>query len=113
MKLKFWKKQPSDYDMERASLWNKLREAEPGSEEWDTLMNQIIKLQSVHAKEKEMNQFFDKPGRSQVIGKIVGFLGLGGLACATMKFEKEGRIFSGHSNGIISSILNLGSKFFG
>ena len=110
---KWWKKKPSKYETENERLWAKLRGTEPGSPEWNTVMNDILKMQTVQVKDKEMNQFFDKQGRGQIVAKIVGFLGLGGLAAATMKFEKDGRIFTGHSNGIISSIWNLGSRFFG
>lgn len=106
-------KAPSWYEEEYVRLQQTLTATKPGTEEYQKVMEELLNVQKFAGANKEMNQVFDKAGRSNVIGKIVGFLGLGGLAFGLAKFEKNGNFFSGQSNGVISSIVKIGARFFG
>ena len=106
-------KEPSFYEQESKRIQDKLVALEPGSEDYQKTMTELVKLQAFTGKEKEMNQLFDKQGRGQIVGKVVGFLGLGALAFGLARFEKNGNMFSGSSNNVISSIVKIGGRLFG
>lgn len=106
-------KAPSFYELESARLQAELAKQKPGTDEYEKTMYELLKLQEFAGKHKEMNQVFTKEGRGNIAGKIVGFLGLGGLAFGLAKFEKGGQFFSGTSSNVISGIVKIGSRFFG
>ena len=109
----FRKKEPSFYDLESKRIQEQLMKLTPGTEEYRKNMDELIALRKFAGEEKEMNQIFTKEGRGGIVGKIVGFLGLGGLALGIAKFEKDGHIFSGQSNGFIKGIISIGTRLFG
>lgn len=106
-------KEPSFYEQELSRLKAELANVKPCTDEYDRLMKEISTLREFVGKEKEMNQLLTKEGRGNIVGKVVGFLGLGGLAFGLAKFEKSGHFFSGNSDNVISGIVKLGTRFFG
>lgn len=106
-------KEPSFYELECRRIQNELSKLSPCSEEYNKAMAELLKLQEFTGKNKEMNQVFTKEGRGNIAGKVIGFLGLGGLAFGIAKFEKGGNFFSGTNNSVISGIVKLGTRFFG
>lgn len=106
-------RQPTFYEEELARLKAELANVQPCTDEYDRLMKEICTLREFVGKEKEMNQLLTKEGRGNIAGKVVGFLGLGGLAFGLARFEKNGHFFSGSSGSVISNIVKIGSHFFG
>ena len=106
-------KTPSFYEEHLAKLQKALADATPGTDAYEKIMAEMLKLQEFAGKQKEMKQMFTKEGRGNIAGKIVGFLGLGGLAFGLARFEKNGGLFSGTSNNVVSGIVKIGSRFFG
>jgi hypothetical protein len=114
--MKLFTRKPKElkwYEVEYARLQEALTATKPGTEEYEKIMTQLLNVQTFAGKNKEMNQVFDKQGRGNIVGKIVGFLGLGGLAFGLARFEKNGNFFSGTNNSVISGIVKLGTRFFG
>lgn len=107
------KREPTFYERQYAKVQKKIESLEPCTPEYDQAMNELTKLQAFVGKEKEMHQIFDKTGRANVVGKIIGFLGLGGLAWGLCKFEKDGNIFSGSSDNLIGGVIKIGTRLFG
>lgn len=107
------KKNPSFYEAEVQRIQEMAMKLEPGSTEYDNLMKELKTLQDFAGKQKEMKQMFTKEGRGNIVGKIVGFLGLGGLAFGLSRFEKNGHFFSGTSAESIKGIVRLGTRFLG
>lgn len=107
------KKEPSFYERESKRIQAQIESLKPGTEEHKQAMSELMTLREFAGAEKEMNQLLDKSGRGQLIGKIVGFLGLGGLAFGLARFEKNGNLFSGSSNSVINGIVKIGTRFFG
>lgn len=106
-------KAPKWYETEYSRLQEALTATKPGTDEYQKIMNQLLDVQKFAGSNKEMNQMFDKAGRGNIAGKVIGFLGLGGLAFGLARFEKNGNFFSGQSNGVISSIVKIGARLFG
>ena len=106
-------KTPSFYEEELARIQKEISSKDPGSEDYEKLINEMKKLQEFCGREKEMKQFLTKEGRGNVVGKVVGFLGLGGLAFGLARYEKSGHLFSGSSSGVISGLIKIGTRFFG
>lgn len=90
-----------------------IQQVEPGSEAYDNLMKELKTLQEFAGKQKEMKQMFTKEGRGNIAGKVIGFLGLGGLAFGLSRFEKNGHFFSGTAAESIKGIVRLGTRFLG
>lgn len=109
----FGRKTPSFYEDELNRLKAQLQAEKPGTDEYNKVMAQLKDLIALCGKEKENKQFLDKAGRGNILGKVVGFLGLGGLAFGLARFEKAGNIFSGSSSNVISGIVKIGTRFFG
>lgn len=107
------KKEPTFYELESEKLQEKLLETEPNSPEYDALITKLTKLEEIQGKRVERKQHFTKEGRGNIVGRVVGIIGLGGLAFGLARFEKNGNMFSGSSNGVISSIVKLGAKLAG
>lgn len=110
--LWFKKKEPTFYERESKRIQAQLESLKPGTDEYKATMTELTNLRKFAGDEKEMNQLLDKSGRGNIIGKIVGFLGLGGLAFGLARFEKNGNLFSGSSNSVISGIVKIGTRFF-
>lgn len=106
-------KTPSFYEEHLAKLQKALADATPGTDAYEKIMSEMLRLQEFAGKQKEMKQIFTKEDRGNIAGKIVGFLGLGGLAFGLARFEKNGGLFSGTSNNVIGGIVKIGSRFFG
>ena len=106
-------KEPKWYELEYVRIQQTLSTMTPGTEEYQKAMADLLNVQKFAGTNKEMNQVFDKAGRGNIAGKIIGFLGLGGLAFGLTKFEKNGNFFSGKADNVISGIVKLGTRFFG
>lgn len=106
-------KEPKWYELEYVRIQQTLSTMTPGTEEYQKAMNDLLNVQKFAGTNKEMNQMFDKAGRGNIAGKIVGFLGLGGLAFGLARFEKNGNFFSGKTDNVISGIVKIGTRFFG
>lgn len=113
--MAFWKnRKPSFYEREKERIQEKMALATPGSDEYKKLMDQLNDLRKFTGEEKEMKQFLDKDGKKMVIGKILGFLGIGGLVFGLTKFEKiDGNMFSGSNGEAKKGLLTAAFKLFG
>jgi hypothetical protein len=109
---RMFKGEPSFYERESVRIQAKLEKTEIGTDEYNKLTDELMKLQTFAGKEKERKQFFTKEGKGNIIGKVIGFLGLGGITLAAIKFEKDGHMFSGSSASSVKSAFNIGSKLF-
>lgn len=105
---------PSFYEMERKRLQELLLTLKPGTDEYDKTMKEMMTLQEFAGKDKEMRSRLTKEGRSTIVGKIVGFLGIGGLIFGLTKFEKvDGSMFSGSNGEAKTGLLKAAFKLFG
>ena len=110
----FKKREPSFYEVEKDRIEAQMRLVQPGTDEYKNLMNDLNSLQKFTGAEKEMKQFLDKDGRKTVIGKLLGFIGIGGLIFGLTKFEKiDVNMFSGSSGETKSGLLKAAFKLFG
>lgn len=108
------KRKPSFYEIEKARIQKEMALAKPGTDEYRKLMDQLNELRKFVGDEKEMKQFLDKDGKKMVIGKILGFLGIGGLVFGLTKFEKiDGNMFSGSNGEAKKGLLSAAFKLFG
>lgn len=117
--MRLFKKQekvPTFYEKEIDRLQTLLASQQPGTNEYKETMNELAKLHEFVGKENDIilkNQKLSQQGRDNVVSKVIGFLGLGGLAFGLAKFEKSGHFFSGSSGNVISGIVKIGTRFFG
>lgn len=114
----FKKKQkaPTLYEVESTRIREELAGVKPGTDEYEKLMNELVKLQAFVGKQKDIDRKMSDAsitGLCGIAGKVVGFLGLGGLAWGISHYEKTGHIFTGQNNGLISNIVKIGSRFYG
>lgn len=107
------KREPTFYQLERNRIQEKLSSLSPGSAEYNEALNDLERLRKFAGEEKEMNSFFDKPGRASLLGKVVGFVGIGGLILGLTKFEKiDGQMFSGSNGEMKGGLLKSAFKLF-
>ena len=110
----FRKRVPTFYEEESKRIQAELALAKPGTDEYKKLMSDLEALRKFTGEEKEMKQFFDKPGRASLIGKLIGFIGIGGLIFGLTKFEKvDGNMFSGSNGEMKGGLLKAAFKLFG
>jgi len=109
----FKKPEPTFFETESERIQKELAKLDPNSDEYNKLLQKLVSMQELCGKNIEMHQKLTKEGRGNIIGKVVGFLGLGGLAFGLAKFEKGGNMFSGTSEKSISGLIKIGTRFFG
>ena len=110
----FKKRGPSFYESERAKIQEQMSHVQAGTDEYKNLMNDLNALRKFAGEEKEMKQFLDKDGRKTVIGKLLGFAGIGALIFGLTKFEKiDGGMISGSNGEAKSGLLKAAFKLFG
>ena len=103
------KGKPNFYKQERDRIQAKMADLEPGSDEYEKLMKRLADLQKFSGKEK-----LDRDGKKMVIGKLLGFAGIGGLIFGLTKFEKiDGQMFSGSNGEAKKGLLSAAFKLFG
>jgi len=107
------KREPSDYEIQRERIFKEIALYKPGTDEYKKLIDQLTELRKFAGDEKEMKQRLDKETKKNIISKVVGFLGIGGLAFGLAKFEKDGNMFSGSSGEAKTGLLKLAFKLFG
>ena len=91
-------KEPTFYESESARIQEAMIKVEPGSAEYEKLMNRLMELRDFTGKEKEMKERLTKEGRANILGRILGIVGLGGLAIGLAKMEKiDGQMLTGSS----------------
>lgn len=101
-------KAPSFYQEEFTKLQKQLAQEKPGTAEYKEVLTSMQQLQAIYGKQK-----FSEKSKSDIVVKIVSFLGFGGLAFGLSRFEKNGNLFSGATQDAIKGILKIGTKFCG
>lgn len=112
--MKLTKREPTFYERELERLEKALETLTPGTDEYQKILDQILKWEDFNGKRKEHKARLSKADKGSILGKVVGFLGIGGLIFGLTKFEKiDGSMFSGSSGEAKTGLLKAAFKLFG
>ena len=99
------------YDEEQARIKQKIHELEVGSPEYKAAWDLMKESNKNYAEHREARRRISKEAKGNFIVKLLGVLGIGGVAFGMAKFEHDGGMFTGEKKRWADSCINILSKF--
>ena len=99
--------------VEEQKLLAKLKELEPGTDEYREMQNELKMTSSIRAETKESKRRISKSDKGNIIIRTISFLGAGLGIGSIIWAETRGMTFTGEKRKFMDSISScLGKVFF-
>lgn len=99
------------YDEEQARIKQRIHELEVGSPEYKEAWELMKESNRNFAEDREARRRISKEAKGNFLIKLLGVLGIGGVAFGMAKFEHDGGMFTGEKKRWADSCINILSKF--
>lgn len=99
------------YDEEQRRIKEKIHELEVGTPEYKAAWELMRDSNKSFAEHREARRRISKADKGSLLIKILGVLGIGGVAFGMAKFEHDGGMFTGEKKKWADSCVNILSKF--
>lgn len=109
----FGRKNPTKefYEQEQARIKEKIHQLDVGTPEYKAAWDLMGQTNKTFAEHRETRRRISKETKGNLLIKLLGVLGIGGVAFGMARFEHNGGMFTGEKKRWADSCINILSKF--